>query len=387
MPSPPTPAEDPEQAARDARDAGAILTIDLAAIAENWRTLSALAAPAECAAVVKADAYGLGIAQVAPVLWRAGARTFFVAHLNEALTLRRLLPEATIYALNGLLPGTAPQFAAHEIRPVLGSEPEIAEWSAACRDSGVSRPAAIHVDTGMHRLGIALDEAVRLAETMPTLGFKPSLIMSHLACADTPGHPLTARQRLVFADVARRFPRVKASLANSAGTLMGRDFRFDLVRPGIFLYGGVAINGVPPLKPVVRLEAKVIQVLDVARGETVGYGATERLQRDSRLATVHIGYADGFFRAAGSTDERKAAKAGAVAMLGGQPCPLVGRISMDLATLDITDLPPGTVGRGDPAVFLGDGIGVDDLATAAGTIGYEVLTSLGKRYLRRYVGA
>lgn len=375
-----------QQREREERDAGGILTIDLSAIAENWRTLSALAAPAECAAVVKANAYGLGIDRVAPALWRAGARTFFVAHLAEALTLRRLLPEATIHALNGLLPGTSAEYAGHDIRPVLGSAPEIGEWSDYCRDTGVSRPAAVHVDTGMHRLGISLEEAVHLSESYRMLGFKPSLIMSHLACADTPGHVLTARQRLVFADVARRFPRVKASLANSAGTLMGRDFRFDLVRPGIFLYGGVAINGVPPLKPVVRLEAKVIQVLHIAAGETVGYGATERLKRDSRLATVHIGYADGFFRAAGSTDERKAAKAGAEAVIAGQRCPLVGRISMDLATLDVTDLPPEKVARGTPAVFLGDGISVDELAAKAGTIGYEVLTSLGSRYLRRYVG-
>jgi len=377
----PSPEEQAARAAEE-RDAGAILTIDLDAIADNWRTLSALAAPAECAAVVKANAYGLGIDKVAPALWRAGARTFFVAHLSEAQHLRALLPDATIHALNGLLPGTAPAFSAGNIRPVLGSAPEINEWSDFCREAGTALPAAIHVDTGMHRLGISLEEAVKLSESYRLLGFKPSLIMSHLACADTPGHVLTARQRLVFADVARRFPRVKASLANSAGTLMGRDFRFDLVRPGIFLYGGVAITGVPPLRSVVRLEAKVIQVSAVAAGESVGYGATQRLKRDSRLATVHIGYADGFFRAAGSTDSRK----GTEAVVAGRRCPLVGRISMDLATLDVTDVPAEAVARGTPAVFLGEGISVDEVAAKAGTIGYEVLTNLGARYLRRYVG-
>ncbi|MFG1417073.1 alanine racemase [Xanthobacter sp. V0B-10] len=363
-------------------EAGAILTVDLGAIADNWRTLAARAAPAECAAVVKANAYGLGIDQVAPTLWRAGARTFFVAHLKEAVHLRALLPEATIYALNGLLPGTAVTFATHDIRPVLGSEPEIAEWDAHCRVEGADLPAAIHVDTGMHRLGVTLEQAARLAEGRAALGFAPSLVMSHLACADTPGHALTAHQQQVFTDVARRFAGVRASLANSAGTLMGEGFRFDLVRPGILLYGGGAIAGEPALKPVVRLEARVIQVSHAPAGETVGYGATERLQRDSRLATVHIGYADGFFRAAGSTDARK----GADAVLGGRRCPLVGRISMDLATLDITDLPREAVTRGDTAVFLGDGIGVDELAQKAGTIGYEVLTALGGRYLRRYIG-
>ncbi|MEP9352881.1 alanine racemase [Xanthobacter sp. KR7-65] len=356
--------------------------MDLGAIADNWRTLAALSAPAECAAVVKANAYGLGVDRVAPALWRAGARTFFVAHFKEALALRALLPDAVIYVLNGLLPDTADDHAAAGLRPVLGSVAEITEWSDYCRDNGTDLPAAIHVDTGMHRLGLSLEEAVQLAGTYRMLGFTPSLIMSHLACADTPGHVLTARQRMVFADVARRFPNVPGSLANSAGTLLGRDFRFELVRPGIFLYGGVAITGVPPLRPVARLEVKVIQVATAPAGETVGYGAAQRLKRASRLATVSIGYADGLFRAAGSSDLAK----GVEAILAGRRCHLVGRVSMDLATLDITDLPEGAVERGDTAVFLGDGISVDDLAARSGTIGYEVLTSLGARYARRYVG-
>lgn len=359
-----------------------MLTVDLSAIADNWRAISALSAPAECAAVVKADAYGLGLARVAPSLWRAGARNFFVAHFREGLALRALLPEAVIYVLNGLLPDTAADFAAAGLRPVLGSVPEITDWSDLCRDRSASLPAAIHVDTGMHRLGLSLEEAVQLSGTFRLLGFTPSLIMSHLACADMPGHVLTARQRVIFADVVRRFPGVPASLANSAGTLLGRDFRFEMVRPGIFLYGGVAIAGVPPLLPVVRLEAKVIQVSAAPAGETVGYGAAQRLKRPSRLATVAIGYADGLFRAGGSSDMVK----GAEAILAGRRCELVGRVSMDLATLDITDLPEHAVERGDTAIFLGDGIGVDDLAARSGTIGYEVLTSLGARYARRYVG-
>ncbi|MFG1211289.1 alanine racemase [Xanthobacter flavus] len=371
-----------EQAAREEREAGAVLTIDLSAVADNWRTLAALSAPAECAAVVKANAYGLGIDRVAPALWKAGARTFFVAHFKEALKLRGLLPEAVIYVLNGLLPETAADHVAANLRPVLGSVPEITEWSDFCRAQGADLPTAIHVDTGMNRLGLSVDEAVQLAGTRKMLGFTPSLVMSHLACADTPGHALTARQRAVFADVIRRFRGVPGSLANSAGTLLGRDFRFELVRPGIFLYGGVAITGVPPLRPAVRLEVKIIQISNVAAGETVGYGAAERLKRPSRLATVSIGYADGLFRAAGSSDLAK----GVEAIVAGRRCHLVGRVSMDLATLDITDLPEDAVQRGDVAVFLGDGISVDDLAARSGTIGYEVLTSLGARYARRYIG-
>ncbi|MEP9349285.1 alanine racemase [Xanthobacter sp. KR7-225] len=379
------PAPTPEEAAARAdalRRASAVLTIDLAAIVENWRTLSALAAPAECAAVVKADAYGLGVERVAPALWRAGALTFFVAHLNEGTRLRALLPDAVIYVLNGLMPGTAQALAADRLRPVLGSVPEISDWSDFCRAEGKRHPAAIHVDTGMERLGLALEDAVRLSDNRRLLGFEPSLLMSHLACADTPGHPLTGRQLKIFTDVARRFPGIKASLANSAGTLCGRDFRFDLVRPGIFLYGGVAVSGVPPLKSVVRLDARVLQVRDVERGATVGYGAAERVKRRSRIATVALGYADGLFRAAGSTDARK----GAQAIVAGTRCPLVGRVSMDLATLDVTDLPAGAVERGAMATFLGEGIGIDELAAKAGTIGYEVLTALGARHLRRYLG-
>lgn len=373
----------PNEMAQASHATGAVLTIDVNAIAENWQNIAARVAPAECAAVVKANAYGLGIDHVAPALWRAGARTFFVAHLQEGITLRALLPEAVIYVLNGLLPGSGFAFSAHELRPVLGSHPEIGEWSAQCRATGLDLPAALHVDTGMHRLGLSLEEAAHIARERASLRFTPSLVMSHLACADTPGHPLTPLQQQRFAQVAQQFSGIRASLANSAGTQLDASYHFDLVRPGILLYGGRAIDDTPPLRPVARLEAPVIQVRTASEGESVGYGASERLKRDSRLAVVHIGYADGLFRAAGSSDARK----GAEVVLEGARCPLVGRISMDLATIDITDLPEGEIARGTGAVFLGAGIGVDDLAEKAGTISYEVLTSLGARYQRRYLGA
>lgn len=357
----------------------AVLTIDLDALADNWRTLAGFAAPAECAAVVKANAYGIGIARAAPALWQAGARTFFVALLEEGVRLRAVLPEATIYVLGGLLPGTEAAFDAHDLCPVLGSLPEIADWAAHGRALGAERPAAIHVDTGMNRLGITVDEAVALGAE--GAGFRPSLVMSHLACADTPGHPLTPRQVERFARAAAAFPGVPASLANSAGVQSGPEFRFDLVRPGIALYGGVAIAGRAPLKPVVRLEVPIIQVRQGLPGDSVGYGAAQRLSRDSRIAVLSLGYADGFHRAFGSTDGRP----GADAMIAGHRCPLVGRISMDLVTVDVTDLPPEAVQRGQSAVLLGDGIGVDELAAHGGTIGYEVLTGLGARYRRVYV--
>jgi alanine racemase len=359
----------------------AVLTIDLGALADNWRTLAARVAPAECAAVVKADAYGLGLAQAAAALWNAGARTFFVALVQEGEALRTLLPEATIYVLGGLLPDTAHAYAAADLRPVLGSRQEIAEWSIHSRAMGVSQPAALHVDTGMNRLGLGVDEALTIAgEGGPS--FRPSLIMTHLACADTAHHPLTQAQHHLFAKVAAAFPGIPASLANSAGTLGGPEMYFDMVRPGIALYGGAPISGAAPLRSVVRLEVPIIQVREARAGTTVGYGAAQRLQRDSRIAILSLGYADGFLRAFGGSDARR----GADAIVGGLRCPLVGRISMDLTAVDVTDVPHDKVRRGDPAVLLGEGIGIDELAAHGGTIGYEVLTSLGPRYHRVYVG-
>ncbi len=358
----------------------AVLTIDLAALAANWRDLAARVAPAHCAAVVKADAYGLGIARAAPALWDAGARTFFVALLEEAIALRDVLPDATIYVLGGVLPGTGDAFLAHRLRPVLGSPAEVEEWARLCASRGEDFAAAIHVDTGMNRLGLSLDEAFALAAR--GAGFTPSLIMTHLACADTPDHPLTGLQRQRFAQVAAAFPRVPASLANSAGCLGPNDLHFDLARPGIALYGGVCVAGAPALRPVVRLEVPVIQVRSGVPGDGVGYGAAQRLARDSRIAILSFGYADGFLRAFGSADGRP----GADVILAGRRCPLVGRVSMDLTAVDVTDLPEGAVQRGDMAVVLGDGISVDELAAHGGTIGYEVLTSLGLRYRRVYLG-
>lgn len=357
-----------------------VLTIDLGAVSANWRQIADRVAPAACAAVVKADAYGLGIARVAPVLWAAGARTFFVSLLCEGVRLRELLPDATIYALNGLLPGTAPTFAQFDVRPVLGSLPEIAEWGAHCIAAGADLPAALHVDTGMNRHGLSLAEAREVAGRQTTLGFTPSLVLSHFACADTPAHPLNVLQHKRFAEIAPLFPRTPASLANSAGAFGPRDLHYDLVRPGIALYGSAAIEGEPPLAAVVRLEVPIVQVRDAKAGESVGYGAAHVLGRDSRIAILSAGYADGVLRAAGASDGR----AGGSVVIAGRRCPILGRISMDLTAVDVTDLPVDTELRGRGATVLGDGIGVDELAARAGTIGHEILTSLGARYERHY---
>ncbi|RXF74786.1 alanine racemase [Hansschlegelia zhihuaiae] len=365
---------------------GARLTIDLGALADNWRTLAALSATSECAAVVKADAYGTGLEHAVRALAGAGAKTFFVAHLSEARVARRVAPTAAVYILNGLPPGAAAAYAQTGARPVLGSREEIEEWAAFVASAGEGFPAAIHVDTGMNRLGLRPEEArAMFAGGGP--GFRPSLLMSHLACADEPERPETERQRALFAELRALCPETPASLANSAGTLLGRteggDLGFDLRRPGVALYGSNPIAGRPsPLKPVVQLEARIVQVRDAAEGEAVGYGGAQRLKRPSRIAVLSLGYADGVMRAGGSED----VSPGAVGFLGETPCPYVGRISMDLIAIDVTDAPDGAARRGAWVEILGDHVSVDQLARACNTIGYEVLTALGRRYERHYVG-
>lgn len=360
-----------------------ILTVDLAALTANWRDCAARAKPAECSAVVKADAYGTGLEPVAAALAKAGCKTFFVALLDEALRLRTVAPEATIYVLNGLNPGTCGAFADIDARPVLGSMPEIEEWDRFAKETREPLAAAIHIDTGMSRHGLTVDEASALAGKLNALAFKPSLVMSHLARADEIAHPMTARQVAVFKAIAAKFPGVPASLANSGGLLAHPDTRFDLVRPGIALYGGRAlIDGENLMKPVVRLDIRIVQVRHAKKGETVGYGAEFTMPRDGRLAVLSAGYADGIPRASGTRDDRH----GIEAVIAGNRCRIVGRVSMDLIVADITDLAESDVKRGDMARLLGEGISVDDLAAPSGTVGYEILTRLGRRYKRVYIG-
>lgn len=354
-----------------------LLTIDLGALAENWRVLARRAGRAECAAVVKADAYGTGLDAAARTLAKAGAKTFFVATFDEAERLRTTLPDATIYLLNGLSPATAARLKANRVRPVLGSREEIEEWIAA---GGAD--AALHVDTGMNRLGLSPEEARGIAADQNAQGWKPALLMSHLACADQPAHPLNAKQIAASAELRGLFSGIPVSLCNSAGLLAFPDAHFDLVRPGIALYGGRALaTGENPMQPVVTLEARVLALREAPAGTTVGYGARLQLSRDTRLAIIAAGYADGIFRAAGSSDNRK----GAEVIAAGRRCPVMGRISMDLLAIDVTDLAPGAIARGDLVTLLGGGITIDDLALPSRTIGYEVLTALGRRWQRRYL--
>jgi alanine racemase len=362
-------------------EASGVLTIDLAAIAANWRELARRAAPARCAAVVKADGYGCGLEAVTAALARAGCDTFFVAHLSEGRRARAVAPAANIYVLNGLLPGTAPAYVGCNLHPVIGSLAEFAEWKAFVAATSWHGGAALHVDTGMNRLGMSFEEAVWLAEQPQTERGEFVLLMSHLACAEVPEHPLNARQMAAFRELRALFPGIPASLANSSGIFLGPDAHHDMVRPGVALYGA---NPTPlhvnPMRPAVELKVRIVQVRNVAVGETVGYGASWTARRPTRIAVLAVGYADGILRAASARDS----KPGAEAIVAGRRCPLAGVVSMDLLAVDVTDLPEDLPRRGDLATLLGDEIGVDDLASHAGTIGYEVLTSLGGRYHRVY---
>lgn len=367
-----------------AASATGTLTVDLDAIVANWRKLEKTAVPAECAGVVKADAYGCGARPVVRALSTAGCKTFFVATLDEARAARAAASSADIYVLDGFFQDCGDAFATINCRPVIGDLNELAEWDVFCRRTGWAGGAAIHIDTGMNRLGLTLDEAQGILSRINAGDHGITLVMSHLACAESLHHPLNASQVAAFREIARQFSGVPASLANSSGIFLGARYQFDLVRPGAALYG---VNPTPeaanPMQPVVELKARIVQTRSIDKGESVGYGATWTARRPTRLAVVSAGYADGYFRAGGSNDGTR----GAEVVVAGTRCPVAGRISMDLLAVDITDLPAHTgVRRGHLATLIGEGITMDELAHHFGTIGYEVLTSLGGRYHRIYKG-
>ena len=367
-------------AGRPELETGGRLTIDLAAIAANWKALGSRASPSECAAVVKADAYGCGIEPVSAMLARSGCRTFFVAQLSEARRVRAVSTGA-IYELNGIAPGSATAFADVNARPVIGTMAELAEWDAFVATSGWDGGVALHFDTGMNRLGFSVDEAAALAPRANRPDHGIALVMSHLACAEAPDHPLNNQQIGLFRELRAMFRGIPCSLANSSGIFLGGATHWDMVRPGMALYGANPTPGrANPMRPAVELKGRVVQVKDVEQGETVGYGAAWTAPRTSRIAIVSVGYADGYFRAAGSSD----AKAGAQTVVADKHCPVVGRISMDLLAVDVTNAPLTATRRGHFVTLIGGDIGVDELAAWSGTIGYEVLTNLGRRCTRKY---
>jgi alanine racemase len=364
-------------------EAAGVLTIDLGAIADNWRYLSRHLTPVDCAAVVKADAYGCGIEQVVPALRRAGCTTFFVANLAEARRVRPVAPDAVVYVLGGVPPGTAKGFADCHARPVINSLTEFAEWDAFVTANNWQGGAALHVDTGMNRLGLPPDEAAAFGPRIQQENHGITLLMSHLACAETPHHPLNEQQIRAFREVRMQFRGVPASLANSSGIFLGPSAHCDLARPGVALYGA---NPTPaaknPMRPVVEMQARVAQIRRVNKGDTVGYNASWTAKRPSRIAVATVGYADGYLRAASAPD----GKTGGKAIVAGATCPIVGQISMDLMAVDITDVPEASIRRGDLIGLIGGALDINAVASAAGTIAYEILTSLGRRHHRVYKG-
>ncbi len=360
--------------------AGATLTVDLAAVRGNYRILRERLGRVPCAAVVKADGYGLGAIPVGRALAAAGAEWFFTAHLGEAVALRAALPvPVRIAVLNGIWPGLEETFLAHDLLPVLNDLGQIALWRDCAGRAGRPLPAIVQVDTGMARLGLPPAElAILEREPQRLAGVAPLLLLSHLACADEPGHPLNAEQLRRFQAARRAFPGVPASLAASSGIFLGADYHFDLGRPGVALYGVNPTPAAPnPMLPVVRLEARILQVRHIDRGESVGYGAAHRASRPTKVATVSIGYADGFLRSSSSRGHF---------LLNGGTAPIIGRVSMDLITLDVTDFADADARPGATVVAIGGRRTLDAVAADAGSIGYEFLTGLGRRYARTYLG-
>ncbi len=371
-------------------DSQAVLTIDLDALGDNWRRLAARAAPAECGAAVKADAYGCGIEAAVPALARAGCRTFFVAHVSEGRRARAALDEAglggRVFVLNGFHPdaSSVSDYRQHRLDAVIGSGDELAAWlEARAGWSGDDRPVcALHVDTGMNRLGFPVDEARGLSRSsLDAAGI--AFVMSHLVSAENPADPINARQIASF-DHARdgALGGYPASLSNSSGLFLPQAPIYDLVRPGYALYGGNPTPGRPnPMRAVVSLEARILQLRDVPAGATAGYNGRWTAARPSRLATIGLGYADGIPISGSGIDGR-----GASVVMDGVPCPIVGRISMDLTIADVTDVPADKIRTDAMVEWLGPEADVDALARSCGTIGYEILVNLGRRHRRHYSG-
>jgi len=349
-----------------------VLSINLGAVASNYRTLSSHLKSGSIAAVLKADAYGLGLVPVGQTLASAGCQNFFVAHLEEALELRSHLNHANIYVLSGVLKGTESDFRHHNITPVLNDYEMTERW--ANQPHTASIPAVLHVDTGMNRNGFDgpdLKHLLQNASLLERLDVK--YLMSHLACAPDPSHPLNTQQRETFEQLRRLFPGLKGSLADTAGLYLGPEYHYDLTRSGKGIVGMYEAPTGPKLQNVATFQARVIQIREAKKGETVGYNANVTLEKDTRLAVLGVGFADGL--------DRRLSHGGSV-MLGGHKAPIVGTLSMDYTVVDISHAP--SVQVGDWAEVFGDALSIQDVAHQIQTISREISTRLGKRLLRVY---
>ena len=355
------------------------LTIDLAALAANYKTMQKNAGKAETSAVVKADGYGLGMTEIAPALWKAGCKTFWVAQLNEGIGLRALLPEAVIYVLNGVPSGTAAQFEAHNLRPCLITLLQVKEWQSYCQ-ANTPLPACLFVDSGFNRLGFGEIEIAELM-ALPDIfkGWELSLIASHLACADDPTHPMNGAQLERFRNALAVLPAAPASLANSGGTMLGTDYHFDMIRTGTMLYGcSATAKEEDALSPITSLRARLLQIRKLSAGDSIGYGATFTAPGEMTIGIASLGYGDGLSRHFGNQSPSPIRFT-----IDGQPVSLLGRISMDSLAIDLTNLPK-MPSVGDMVEIFGHDNPIDRLAQQGNTISYELLTSLGSRYNRIY---
>jgi len=356
-----------------------LITINLDALEANYRFCLEHLEGASCAAVVKADAYGLSIRKIAPALRQAGCRQFFTATHREGVTLRKLLPDVEIYVFEGVTERSRSVFCKHDLVPVLISPAHSALWADQARSLDRALPAIIHIDTGMTRLGFGEQELHELLERPEDLGWLDTrYIMTHYACADEPGATTTREQLERFNRLRGLLPAAPTSAGNSAGGLLGRAFAGDMARVGIALFGGNPYReDMPPLKPVLRVQSRILQLREISAGTTVGYGATYSAKSTTRIATVGTGYADGYPWSLGNRG---------IASIGGHRVPVVGRVSMDLITLDVSGVPDELVQTGRMVDLIGPDISLEEVAKRAGTVNYEILTRLGQRARRKFLG-
>ncbi len=356
-----------------------LITIDLDALEANYRYCSEKLHPSTCAAVVKADAYGLGVRKIAPTLWHAGCRQFFAATHQEGVTLRNLLPDAEIYIFEGITERSESLFCEHRLIPVLITPAQCALWAAQGRTQGMRLPAVIHIDTGMTRLGFGERELQQLLQRPEDFEWLDTrYVMTHYACADEPGASKTREQLDRFNYLRRLLPPAPTSVGNSAGSLLGGEFPGDMARLGIALFGGNPYRAETlDLRPVLRVQSRILQVVEISAGTTVGYGASYSATRPERIATVGTGYADGYPWSLGNRG---------IASVGGHRVPVVGRISMDMITLDVTGVPDDLLSVGSMVDLIGPDISLEEVARLAGTINYEILTRLSQRARRKYLG-
>ena len=355
------------------------LEINIDSIIHNYQLINNKVGNTECAAVLKADAYGMGASVIAKALDKAGCSTFFVATIDEGIELRACFSkdENQIAVLSGLLEGSEDIFYSNKLTPVLNDTEQIKKWAIYNKQKNISAPSILHIDTGMNRLGLTINELYDIIKNPTELKeLHVEWIMSHLACGDQPRDIMNEKQLSVFLNAKKEFPNVKASLANSAGVFLGQSYHLDMVRPGIALYGSGS-GSIPskPLKQVIKLYSRILQIRTLSTGASVGYGASYRVSEATRVATVGLGYADGYLRSLSNCSW---------VFFNGLRLPVIGRISMDYITIDITQIASEKIQTGDFIEIIGDKFTLDDLATVANTVPHELLTRLGTRHHRIY---